>query len=103
MQNISAVLAFTETGGTPKRLSKYKPYAPIIAATNSLQTCRKMSLYSNVFPVYAPNITDSNLYDETAQEVTKAMKLPKGSIYIICAGWHAGHGNTNTMRFAEVE
>ena len=28
MQNISAIMAFTETGGTPKRLSKYKPYAP---------------------------------------------------------------------------
>ncbi len=103
MQNISAIMAFTETGGTPKRLSKYKPYAPIIAATNSLETCRRMSLYADVFPVYAPNITDSNMYDETAQEVAKKMKLPKGSTYIICAGWHAGHGNTNTMRFAEVE
>lgn len=102
MQNISAIIAFTETGGTPKRLSKYKPYAPIIAATNSLETCRRMSLYADVYPVYAPNITDTNMYDETAQEVAKKMRLPKGSTYIICAGWHAGHGNTNTMRFAEV-
>lgn len=103
MQNISAIMAFTETGGTPKRLSKYKPYSPIIACTNSLETCRRMSLYSDVYPIYAPTITDINLYDQTAQEVAQKMKLPKGSNIIICAGWHVGHGNTNTMRFAEVQ
>jgi pyruvate kinase len=102
MESISAIMAFTETGGTPKRLMKYKPVAPIIAATNSLSTCRKMSLYSNVYPAYAPNIIDSDLYDITAQQVAKQMHLPVGSTYIITAGWHAGHGNTNTMRFAEV-
>ena len=103
MQNVSAIMAFTETGGTPKRLMKYKPVAPIIAATNSLETCRRMSLYSDVYPVYAPNITDADLYDQTAQDVAKEMKLGKGSTYIICAGWRSGHGNTNTMRFAEVD
>jgi pyruvate kinase len=102
MKNVSAIIAFTETGGTPKRLSKYKPYAPIIAATNSLATCRRMGIYADVYPVYAPNIIDSDLYDQTAQEVAREMKLPKGSTIIICAGWHVGHGNTNTMRFAEV-
>ena len=102
MENISAIMAFTETGGTPKRLMKYKPAAPIIAATNSLSTCRKLAIYSNVTPVYAPNIVDSDLYDITASQVAKQMKLPVGSYYIITAGWHAGHGNTNTMRFAEV-
>lgn len=103
MENISAIMAFTETGGTPKRLSKYKPKAPIIAATNSLSTCRRLALYSDVFPVYAPNIVDSDLYDLTAQQVAKQMNLPIGSTYIITAGWHSGHGNTNTMRFATVE
>ncbi len=100
MQNISAVMGFTETGGTPKRLSKYKPYAPIVAVTNSEETCRRMSLYSNVYPVYCETVTDSDLYDETAHYVSKKMMLPKGSTYIICAGWRSGHGNTNTMRFA---
>ena len=92
MDNISAIMAFTETGGTPKRLMKYKPSIPIIAATNSLSTCTKMSLYSNVTPVYAPNIVDSDLYDITAAEVAKQMNLPDNTYYIITAGWHSGHG-----------
>jgi len=103
MRNISAIMAFTETGGTPKRLSKYKPFAPIIAATNSLNTCRHMALYSGVYPVFSKNITDSNLYDETAKYIAKQMELPYNSTYIITAGWKTGHGNTNTMRFAVVE
>ena len=102
MHNVSAVLAFTETGGTAKRLSKYKPSAPIIAATNSEETCRRMSLYSDVYPVYSKDITDASLYDNTANHVVKQMNLARGSMYIICAGWHSGHGNTNTMRFATV-
>ena len=81
---------------------KYKPSIPIIAATNSLSTCTKMSLYSNVTPVYAPNIVDSDLYDITAAEVAKQMNLPDNTYYIITAGWHSGHGKTNTMRFKEV-
>ena len=102
MHNVSAILAFTETGGTAKRLSKYKPFAPIIAATNSEETCRRMSLYSDVFPVFSKDITDASLYDNTANQIVKEMNLARGSMYIICAGWHSGHGNTNTMRFATV-
>ena len=102
MHNVSAVLAFTETGGTAKRLSKYKPSAPIIAATNSEETCRRMSLYSDVYPIFSKDITDASLYDNTANHVVKQMNLARGSMYIICAGWHSGHGNTNTMRFATV-
>ena len=102
MHNISAILAFTETGGTAKRLTKYKPTAPIIAATNSIETCRRMSLYSDVHPVFSKDIRDVSLYDNTANKIVTDMNLPKGSMYIICAGWHSGHGNTNTMRFASV-
>ena len=102
MHNVSAILAFTETGGTAKRLSKYKPCSPIIAATNSEETCRRMSLYSDVFPVFSKDITDASLYDNTANQIVKQMNLARGSMYIICAGWHSGHGNTNTMRFATV-
>ena len=103
MQNVSAIIAFTETGGTPTRLSKFKPYAPIIAATSSLSTCTKMSLYSDVYPVLAEEINDSSMYDELAQKIAKELKLAKGSVFIVCAGWHVGHGKTNTMRFCEVE
>ncbi len=102
MQSISAIVALTESGGTAKRLSKFKPDAPIIACTNSLSTCRRMSLYSDVYPIYNEDILNPLTYDKTAQEAAKQFKLPKGSTFIICSGWNVGHGNTNTMRFSEV-
>ncbi len=102
MENVSAILAFTETGGTPKRLMKLKPNTPIIACSNNLDTCNRMALYSDVYPVYNPDITDSDLYIETANKIAEQLKLPLGSTYIICAGWRSGHGNTNTMRFSRV-
>jgi len=103
MPNISAIMAFTETGGTAKRLMRYKPIVPIIATTPSIAVCRKLALYSNVTPCFQPNTSDQDLYDITASQVAEEMKLPKGSTYIVTAGWHAGHGQTNSMRFATVE
>ena len=103
LDNVSCVMAFTETGGTPKRLCRFRPKAPIIAATNSRTTARRMSLYWGVYPVLDNDILDADLYDETASRIANKLNLAKGSKMIITAGWRAGHGNTNTMRITEVE
>jgi len=103
LDNVSCVMAFTETGGTPKRLCRFRPKAPLIAATNSEKTARKMSLYWGVYPVIDNDIIDADLYDETAARIATKLDLPKGSKMIIAAGWRAGHGNTNTMFITEVE
>lgn len=103
LDNVSCVLAFTETGGTARRLCPFRPSVPLVAATNSRHTARKMSLYWGVLPVLDQDITDDTLYDETAQVIAQQLELPKGSTMIIAAGWRAGRGNTNTMRFEEVQ
>ncbi|MCF0111348.1 MAG: pyruvate kinase [Erysipelotrichaceae bacterium] len=103
LDNVSAVMAFTETGGTAKRLIPLRPAAPVIAATNSEKTARRLAMYWGVFPIVDNDITDSNMYDECAKRIARKIKLPVGSTMIICAGWRAGHGNTNTMRYMEVE
>ena len=103
LDNVSCIMAFTETGGTPKRLCRFRPLAPIIAATNSVQTARKMSIYWGVYPVLDDDIIDADLYDKTAGRIANKLDLPKGSKMIITAGWRAGHGNTNTMFITEVE
>ena len=103
LDNVSCVMAFTETGGTPKRLCRFRPKAPLIAATNSEHTARKMSLYWGVYPVLDNDIIDADLYDETASRIAAKLDFPKGSKMIITAGWRAGHGNTNTMFITEVE
>ncbi|MDD6468102.1 MAG: pyruvate kinase [Erysipelotrichaceae bacterium] len=103
LDHVSCVMAFTETGGTPKRLCPFRPKSPIIAATNSAHTARKLAVYWGVYPVLDDDITDANLYDETAKRIADHLGIEKGSTMIIAAGWRSGHGNTNTMRFMDVE
>ena len=103
LSNVSSVMAFTETGGTPKRLCRFRPAAPIIAATNSARCARKMAIYWGVYAKLDFDITDSVFYDVTAQRLADDLGLEKDSIIIITCGWKTGHGNTNTMRFLEVD
>lgn len=102
LSNVSCVMAFTETGGTPKRICRFRPKMPVIAATNSTRTARKMAIYWGVYPELDFDITDADLYDVTAQRIAKRLKLRQDSTMIVVSGWHAGHGNTNTMRFLDV-
>lgn len=96
--NISAVLAFTETGGTAKRISKYRPSVPIIACTDSPSTCRKLSYYWGVTPVIANYINDITLCDDIAITVANSIGFAKGSNIILTGGFGQDHGSTNTIR-----
>ena len=103
LDNVSAVIAFTETGGTPMRIARFRPISPIIAATNSQKTARKLAIYYGVYPVIDSDITEFDFYDVTAQRIAKNLKYKKGSTLIITSGWKVAHGSTNTIRFLEVE
>jgi len=49
---VGAIVAFTKTGYTARLLSKAKPSVPVIAISNSLETCRRVSLYWGINAVY---------------------------------------------------
>jgi len=41
---VSAIIACTENGNTPKAISRYRPIVPLLAATPSLRTARQLSI-----------------------------------------------------------
>ncbi len=49
--DLAAVVAFTESGSTPRLISKYRPNANIYAYTPVEETYRRMALYSGVTPL----------------------------------------------------
>lgn len=49
---VGAIIAFTKTGYTARLLSKAKPSVPVIAISNSMETCRRLSLYWGVNAFY---------------------------------------------------
>lgn len=96
------VIAFTETGGTAKRICKFRPSVPIIAITDSYKTCNKLTYYWGVFSAYRENVTDYSLYDKVAIEVAQNFGYKSGATLIITSGWAQKHGSTNTLRIIDI-
>ncbi|NLN50777.1 MAG: pyruvate kinase [Acholeplasmataceae bacterium] len=103
LPNVAAVIAFTETGGTPKRLCKFRPSVPIVAITNRPKTCTKLSYYWGVFSVFRKDYTDFLSYDRVGMEVAKELGYQPGDKIIITSGYAQQHGSTNTVRIIEVK
>lgn len=102
LDGVAAIVAFTETGGTAKRISKFKPCVPIIACTDSADTFNKINLYWGVYPVMCEYITDFNMYDVVASNAAKSVGVKVGEKIIITSGYLEEHGTTNTIRIIEV-
>ncbi|MDD3106992.1 MAG: pyruvate kinase [Bacilli bacterium] len=103
LENVVAIVAFTETGGTAKRICKFRPSVPIIAVTDNLETCQKLGYYWGVSPILRDNVTDYLAYNRMANEVAKAFGFKPGQTIILTSGWGQTHGTTNSMRIIDIE
>lgn len=103
LDGVAAIVAFTETGGTARRISRFKPCVPIIACTDNADTFNKINLYWGVYPVMCSHITDFNMYDIVASNAAKSLGINPGEKIIITSGYLEDHGMTNTIRIIEVK
>lgn len=97
--DVSAIAAMTESGSTPKWLSRLISSIPIYALTRHVGTCRKVTLYRGVYPV----LLQDNRFDTINEEVVNALKpyhrFNKDSVIIITKGDKKGQfGGTNAMK-----
>lgn len=102
LNKVKLIVAFTETGGTAKRICKFRPSVPIIAVTDNIETCTKLSYYWGVFAAKRINVTDYALYDDVAIEVAKDFGFKSGDTIIMTSGWRQQHGSTNTLRIIDI-
>jgi len=102
LPDVEVIIAFTETGGTARRLCKFRPSVPIIAVTDSLSTCRRLSYYWGVWATLRDNVTDLASFDKVAINVAKDFGFKPGVSIIITSGWGQRHGTTNTMRIIQI-
>ncbi len=96
------IVAFTETGGTAKRISRFRPADPIIAVTNHKSTCTRLSYYWGVTAYYSEKVKDFTSYDDVAIKAAKVFKFEPGTTVITTSGWQQKHGSTNTLRIIEI-
>lgn len=102
LPSVEAIVAFTETGGTAKRICKFRPCVPILAVTDSVDTCRRLSYYWGVRPTLKTSISDFADFDQIATDVAKEFGYKPGTQIIITTGWGQKHGSTNTMRIITI-
>lgn len=101
--DVAAVIAFTQSGNTARRISKFRPEAPIIAVTFDEKTQRSLAANWGVTTVLSEVANNQNNECELARAIAKDMGVKVGETIIIVAGYPAGCGATNTMKIIEVK
>ena len=94
------LVAFTESGSTAVRVSKYRPKAPILALTSTENTSNQLTLNWGVFPFTISKLENVDDFFNLAQVYSKKFKkMKKGSVIVLVAGLPIGvSGGTNLLR-----
>ena len=94
------IVAFTESGSTAGRVSKYRPQAHIIALTSTDRVQRKLLLTWGTTPYIVPAISQVDGFFELAEQYAKeAAGLRGGQPVVLVAGLPIGvSGGTNLLR-----
>lgn len=101
LPKVKVIIAFTETGGTARRLCKFRPSVPILAVSELRATCEKLTYYRGVFAYYHPKVEYSK-YDDVAIDVAKKFGYKSGDTIVITSGYLQKHGSTNTIRIIDI-
>ncbi len=103
--NAAAIISVTKSGQTARRMSKFRPEFPIVAATPSEKTFHQLSLSWGVYPVLA---LYQNSYDNLiihAVDCAKQIDIVKSDdVVVIAAGLPLDTpGSTNMLRIETVK
>ncbi len=100
-----AIIAVTKSGHTARRVSKFRPFQHIIAATPVEKTFHQLSLSWGVFPVLARSQEDTDSLFLHAIDCAKQIDLvTPGDTVVITAGVPLNtSGSTNLLKVQTVE
>ena len=85
--DLSAVVAFTESGSTARLISKYRPRADILAFTPRPETYRRMALLWGVTPMQCGRQVSTDVMIATAERLLIEQEvLAAGDLVAIVAG-----------------
>ncbi|GAB6084971.1 pyruvate kinase [Alkaliphilus crotonatoxidans] len=96
----SAIITATSSGYTARMVSKFRPKAPIIAATVSERVRRRMSLTWGVYTVLTePLQSTDDVIDQSVQKSLEGDLIKRGDLVVITAGVPVGYvGTTNLIK-----
>ncbi len=101
----AAIVAFTSSGSTARRVSKYRPGIPILAATPSPRQKRRLLISWGVYPYEVQE--PATVHDVFAQAVSLSLATgiaQKGDLIVVTAGLPlAVPGTTNLLKVERIE
>lgn len=103
LENIGAVVAFTQGGTTARRISKFRPCVPILAITFTRSTQRKLESYWGVTPIFSDVQNNMTNDDDLACLFAKDYGIKPGQLIILTAGYPTGEGSANMMKIIQVK
>ncbi len=99
------IVAFTESGSTAGRVSKYRPKSSILALTPYERIRNRLTLNWGTIPVMVPQLTSGEDFFEIGEE--QARKIPgvqSGDCIVLVAGLPMGvQGSTNLLRAMNID
>lgn len=104
--NACAIICLTNSGGAARKITKYRPNAPIYAVARSEKVLRQLCVSRGVQPLFS--IEDENTASDIVSAVIKKAYskgfIKKGGTYILTTGLPAGQsGTTNFIRIINDE
>ena len=100
--NVAAIVAFTESGFTARKMSRFRPECPIIAATPRGETMRKLALHWGVTTVKCNHMSSTESLIQLAQIIAKENGVVAGEQIIITGGTPGVSGQTNYLQLITV-
>ena len=100
-----AIVAFTQSGSTARRVSKYRPRVPILAITPSKVVSGKLLLYWGVYPFQVDPASSVDELFEQGAKLAKDLGLAKpGDLIVITGGVPIGvAGTTNLLKVEKID
>lgn len=95
-----AIITVTKSGQTARRMSKFRPSTPIVAATHILKTYHQLSLSWGVYPVMTEYQQNSDDLISNAIECAKNINMVSdGDLVVVAAGFPLDtSGSTNLLK-----
>ncbi|MGY1434984.1 pyruvate kinase [Streptomyces reniochalinae] len=94
------LVAFTQSGDTVRRLSRYRSPIPVLAFTPDRATCSQLNLTWGVETFLGPTVQSTDeMVDQVDEMLLKLGRCERGDLVIITAGSPPGvPGSTNLVR-----
>ncbi len=101
----AALVAFTQSGSTAGRVSKYRPRMPILAITPDAKVAGRLMLNWSVYPFEIAKVSSVDQLFATASKLCRELGLAKpGDLIVITGGVPIGTaGSTNLLKVEKIQ